>query len=110
MKKTLAMLLALLLFALPVLGQGAGKWMRYTHPTFGFSLQYPSDWLAVDAGNIDEYIAAYQAGTMRHGAADAEMLSDLAPVTKELNTTWLMYVYGNYITSDYVPADFIMTP
>ena len=73
MKKTAAMLLALLLFALPVLGQAA-KLKEYTHPTYGYSLQHPSDWLVVDAENIDGYIAAYENGTLRHGAADAETL------------------------------------
>jgi len=109
MKKMLAMLLALLLFAMPVLGQGAGKWMRYTHPTFGFSLQYPSDWLAVDAGNIDEYIAAYQAGTMRHGAADAETLSMLAPDIHEMDMTMLMDTFGNWIQMNYYSLGYTMT-
>ena len=108
MKKTAAMLLALLLFALPVLGQAA-KLKEYTHPTYGYSLQHPSDWLVVDAENIDGYIAAYENGTLRHGAADAETLSMLAPDIHEMDMTMLMDTFGNWIQMNYYSLGYTMT-
>lgn len=54
MKKLLSLMLSLMLIlgCVPALAASEG-YADYTHPTQGYSLEYPQSWLALDSANIE---------------------------------------------------------
>lgn len=80
MKKMTALLLALLL-AVMCIPAMAEETQVYTHPTQGFSITLPADWLVVDNTNVDAYIAAYENGEMTFAGTNAQTLTQLKAQT-----------------------------
>jgi len=91
MKKLLALVFALMLFAVPVLAE------TYTHPTQGFSVECPEGWLAVDAANIDDYIAAYENGEMTFTGLNKDTLTQLKAQITAQDATILIDPLANNI-------------
>lgn len=81
MKKMLSVLLALslLLCCVPALAEEAAEYAPYTDPTGHYSLEYPADYLLLDAETIDALIAAMESGEIDVGfdfSAYASMLKE----------------------------------
>ncbi|MBQ4074827.1 MAG: hypothetical protein IJD39_06465 [Clostridia bacterium] len=94
MKKLIALVIALMLFTVPALAEdtdfiAALEWMHddvpalaedtltYTHPTHGYSLEYPAAWLAVDATNIDQYIELFNNNEISFTGTNAPTLTNM---------------------------------
>ena len=91
MKKLLAIIFALMLFAVPALAE------TYTHPTQGFSVECPEGWLAVDAANIDAHIAAYENGEITFTGTNKDTLTQLKPQIAAQDMVILIDPLGNNI-------------
>lgn len=78
MKKTMVLLMvfALCVMCVPAMAEEAGV-QTYTHPTQGYSISVPSDWLCVDKNNVQAYIDAYEAGEMTFSGTNAMTLESL---------------------------------
>lgn len=71
MKKLLALVFALMLFAMPALAE------IYTQPEVGYTVECPEGWLAVDNTTIDAYISAYETGAMTFTGTNADTLQQI---------------------------------
>lgn len=91
MKKLFAVVLALML-ALgcmsAVAETAASEYVSYTHPTLGYTLEYPSTWMAIDTENLPMMMAMVQ----QHGieGIDMSMLGNLEEQIKTTNMTVFM--------------------
>ncbi len=85
MKKALSILLALslLLCCAPALAEEAAEYTPYTDPTGHYSLEYPADYLLLDAETIDALISAMESGEIDIGFD----FSTYGPMLKESNLT-----------------------
>ena len=97
MKKTIALLLALLLCVLSVSAMAEEKQV-YTHPTKGYSITVPAQWLCVDISNIQQYITAYQNGEMTFTGTNAETLSNLLMQIQSQDCAILIDSSSNNVT------------
>jgi len=109
MKRMAALILAAMLCCLCFSAQGAEKLVSYTHPTCGYTLRRPPEWLLVDAANVDGYIEAYQSGALKHGAADAEYLTQMAPILHADDSVVMLDLNGNYLQLICYPISVKMT-
>lgn len=93
MKKLIALVIALMMFALPALADT----LTYTHPNRGYTLEYPAAWLAVDSSNVDQYIDLYNSGKMAFTGTNAETLTQLKAQIAAQDMAVLVDPYANNV-------------
>ena len=94
MKKLLSLILALMMIVccMPALAASEG-YLDYTHPTQGYSVEYPESWIALDSTNIE---------AMMKSLADNEEFSALnletvVPQITQMEMTMFMDIFGTNI-------------
>lgn len=96
MKKLTALMMALLLCAACVSAMAEGTQL-YTHPTQGYSISVPAEWLCLDKTNMDSLIAAYENGEMTFTGTNAETLKQLKPQVESTDCAVLINPYANNV-------------
>ena len=96
MKKLTALLMALLLCVACVSAMAEGTQL-YTHPTQGYSISVPAEWLCLDKTNMDSLIAAYENGEMTFTGTNAETLKQLKPQVESTDCAVLINPYANNV-------------
>lgn len=96
MKKTLILLMAMLLcvLCLPVQAEGI---QTYVHPNQGYSIDVPAEWLCVDKTNVQDYIAASEAGELAFTGTNKDTLLTLVPQLESTDCTVMINPYANNI-------------
>ena len=96
MKKILALLLVLVLCAacIPAMAEGT---QTYTHPTHGYSIEVPAEWLCVDKNNVQGYIEAFENGEMTFTGTNAMTLEALKPQLETSDCAVLINPYANNV-------------
>lgn len=94
MKKLLSLILSLMMIVccMPALAASEG-YLDYTHPTRGYSVEYPESWIALDSTNIE---------AMMKSLADNEEFSALnleavVPQITQMEMTMFMDIFGTNI-------------
>ncbi|MDD6683601.1 MAG: hypothetical protein PUE61_10680 [Clostridiales bacterium] len=94
MKKLLSLILSLMMIVccMPALAASEG-YLDYTHPTQGYSVEYPESWIALDSTNIE---------AMMKSLADNEEFSALnleavVPQITQMEMTMFMDIFGTNI-------------
>lgn len=94
MKKLLSLILSLMMIVccMPALAASEG-YLDYTHPTQGYSVEYPESWIALDSTNIE---------AMMKSLADNEEFSSLnleavVPQITQMEMTMFMDNFGTNI-------------
>ncbi len=96
MKKLTALMMALLLCAACVSAMAEGTQL-YTHPTQGYSISVPAEWLCLDKTNMDSLIAAYENGEMTFTGTNAETLKQLKPQVEATDCAVLINPLANNV-------------
>lgn len=96
MKKLTALMMALLLCVACVSAMAEGTQL-YTHPTQGYSISVPAEWLCLDKTNLDSLIAAYENGEMTFTGTNAETLKQLKPQVEATDCAVLINPYANNV-------------
>ena len=96
MKKLTALMMALLLCVACVSAMAEGTQL-YTHPTQGYSISVPAEWLCLDKTNVDSLIAAYENGEMTFTGTNAETLKQLKPQVEATDCAVLINPYANNV-------------
>lgn len=96
MKKLTALMMALLLCVACVSAMAEGTQL-YTHPTQGYSISVPAEWLCLDKTNMDSLIAAYENGEMTFTGTNAETLKQLKPQVEATDCAVLINPYANNV-------------
>lgn len=96
MKKLTALMMALLLCVACVSAMAEGTQL-YTHPTQGYSISVPAEWLCLDKTNMDSLIAAYENGEMTFTGTNAETLKQLKPQVESTDCAVLINPYANNV-------------
>jgi len=96
MKKLTALMMALLLCVACVSAMAEGTQL-YTHPTQGYSISVPAEWLCLDKTNLDSLIAAYENGEMTFTGTNAETLKQLKPQVESTDCAVLINPYANNV-------------
>ena len=96
MKKLTALMMALLLCAACVSAMAEGTQL-YTHPTQGYSISVPAEWLCLDKTNVDSLIAAYENGEMTFTGTNAETLKQLKPQVEATDCAVLINPLANNV-------------
>lgn len=96
MKKLTALMMALLLCVACVSAVAEGTQL-YTHPTQGYSISVPAEWLCLDKTNMDSLIAAYENGEMTFTGTNAETLKQLKPQVESTDCAVLINPYANNV-------------
>lgn len=96
MKKLTALMMALLLCVACVSAMAEGTQL-YTHPTQGYSISVPAEWLCLDKTNVDSLIAAYENGEMTFTGTNAETLKQLKPQVESTDCAVLINPYANNV-------------
>lgn len=96
MKKLTALMMALLLCAACVSAMAEGTQL-YTHPTQGYSISVPAEWLCLDKTNLDSLTAAYENGEMTFTGTNAETLKQLKPQVEATDCAVLINPYANNV-------------
>lgn len=96
MKKLTALMMALLLCVACVSAMAEGTQL-YTHPTQGYSISVPAEWLCLDKTNVDSLIAAYENGEMTFTGTNAETLKQLKPQVESTDCAVLINPLANNV-------------
>ena len=96
MKKLTALMMALLLCVACVSAMAEGTQL-YTHPTQGYSISVPAEWLCLDKTNMDSLIAAYENGEMTFTGTNAETLKQLKPQVESTDCAVLINPLANNV-------------
>lgn len=96
MKKLTALMMALLLCVACVSAMAEGTQL-YTHPTQGYSISVPAEWLCLDKTNLDSLTAAYENGEMTFTGTNAETLKQLKPQVEATDCAVLINPYANNV-------------
>lgn len=96
MKKLTALMMALLLCVACVSAMAEGTQL-YTHPTQGYSISVPAEWLCLDKTNMDSLIAAYENGEMTFTGTNAETLKQLKPQVEATDCAVLINPLANNV-------------
>lgn len=96
MKKLTALMMALLLCVACVSAMAEGTQL-YTHPTQGYSISVPAEWLCLDKTNVDSLIAAYENGEMTFTGTNAETLKQLKPQVEATDCAVLINPLANNV-------------
>ena len=96
MKKLTALMMALLLCVACVSAMAEGTQL-YTHPTQGYSISVPAEWLCLDKNNVDSLIAAYENGEMTFTGTNAETLKQLKPQVESTDCAVLINPLANNV-------------
>lgn len=96
MKKLTALMMALLLCVVCVSAMAEGTQL-YTHPTQGYSISVPAEWLCLDKNNVDSLIAAYENGETTFTGTNAETLKQLKPQVESTDCAVLINPLANNV-------------
>ncbi|MBQ3079524.1 MAG: hypothetical protein IJC48_05930 [Clostridia bacterium] len=95
MKKLISLFLVIMMsvFAIASVSAEANEYILYTHPTVGYSLEYPSDWIALDTESVQELLTLFADDSSVEGL-------DLKSLAQQLTgTDMAMFIdmYGNNV-------------
>lgn len=96
MKKAMVLLMALVLCMLCASAM-AQETQTYTHPTQGYAITVPTNWLCVDKSNVQEYITAYEQGEIDFSGTNAQTLAALQVQLNTSDCAVLINPYANNI-------------
>lgn len=96
MKKWMILFMAVLLCGMSVSAL-AEDTQLYSHPTEGYSISVPAQWLCVDKSNLDALIAAYEKGEMTFTGTNANTLREIKAQVEGIDCAVLINPHANNI-------------
>ena len=88
MRRFLILLAALILLSLPVLAEETDSSIPYSHPTLGYTMNIPEDWIILDSAAAEETVEKILSGEIELDIAEG----DLTAYARQIELTDMVYL------------------